>query len=158
MSVGLRRWIALSAVVLVPMYASANTIAHQPAKSSVRKTKLHSRTTWDSVFTAAQVTRGLEAYGRTCSRCHQASLGGADESPALTGGAFMSNWNGQTLGEMHERVRTSMPTDTPGTYSRKDVADVIAYILSVNGFPAGTLELPTDDDALRDIVFSARKP
>jgi hypothetical protein len=70
----------------------------------------------------------------------------------------MSSWNGQTLGDLHGRVRITMPTDTPGTYSRRDVTDAIAYVLSFNGFPAGSAELPVDDDELRAIVFAASKP
>jgi S-disulfanyl-L-cysteine oxidoreductase SoxD len=116
------------------------------------------RTTWDSVFSAEQATRGQATYGRTCSRCHQASLGGADEAPALTGGAFLSNWNGHTLYELHDRIGSSMPTDTPGTYKREDIADVIAYMLSVNGFPAGQTALPFVDDSLKGIAFVAAKP
>ncbi len=116
------------------------------------------RTTWDSVFTAEQAARGQAAYGRTCSRCHQPALGGADQSPPLTGGGFLSSWNGQTLGDLHDRVRSSMPTDDPGIYSRQDVADVIAYVLSFNGYPSGTSELPVDDGALRAIVWASSKP
>ncbi|MEO7521349.1 MAG: c-type cytochrome [Gemmatimonas sp.] len=116
------------------------------------------RTTWDSVFNASQAARGETTYTRTCARCHRATLAGADESPALTGSMFMSGWNGQTLYDLHDRIRTSMPSDTPGTYSRKDIADVIAYMLSFNGFPAGAVELPVDDEALKSILFVATKP
>ncbi len=116
------------------------------------------RTVWDSVFTAEQATRGQATYGRTCSRCHQPSLGGADESPALTGGTFLSNWNGHTLYELHDRIISSMPTDTPGTYKREDVADVMAYVLSVNGFPAGKSELSSLADTLKTINFVSTKP
>jgi mono/diheme cytochrome c family protein len=124
----------------------------------VKSRHLPPRTTWDSVFSASQAARGETTYARTCSRCHRATLGGADESPPLAGGAFMAGWNGQTLYDLHDRIRTSMPSDTPGTYSRKDIADVIAYVLSFNGFPAGKGELPVDDSALREIRFVTVKP
>ena len=152
MSVVLRQWGAAIAVVLVPAVA----VARAPLTLHVDGAR--GRTTWDSVFTAEQATRGQATYGRTCARCHQATLGGADQSPALAGGAFLTNWHGQTLGDLHDRVRATMPSDAPGTYTRKEVADVIAYVLSFNGFPAGTVELPVDDGALKAIVFSATKP
>jgi len=116
------------------------------------------RTTWDSVFTDEQATRGQVAYNRTCARCHLESLGGADESPALTGAAFLSNWNGLTLGEMHARVKKSMPSDDPGTYGPQHITDVIAYVLRVNGFPAGKAELTHEGDALSGVQFSAARP
>ncbi len=147
-----RRWWLVALIVSAPTYVlAAGAHDTQPAPTSAR-------TTWDSVFTAEQAARGQTAYARTCSRCHQPALGGADESPPLAGGAFLSSWNGQTLGELHDRVRTSMPTDDPGIYSRQEVADVIAYVLSFNGYPAGNSELPVDDGALRAIVFSSTKP
>ena len=142
------------------------------AASAVRDAAAHARATrtprrvagaaersvWDSVYTAEQATRGQAAYNRTCARCHQPALGGADQSPALIGSAFLGNWNGLTLGAMHERIRTSMPTDDPGTYGRQHIADVMAYVLKVNGFPAGAVELPKESEALLEIRFQASKP
>lgn len=117
------------------------------------------RTVWDSVYSAAQATRGQTAYGETCSRCHQPSLGGADESPALAGGAFLSNWSGFTLAELQDRIRTTMPRNDPGIYGRQLVTDVLAYMLQVNGFPAGAADLPVEAEALAEIrILDARPP
>lgn len=116
------------------------------------------RTTWDSVFTVEQVSRGLTAYSQDCSKCHQPSLGGADDAPALTGGAFLGNWSGQTLGDLHYRILTSMPPDDPGIYGRQQVSDVIAYLLSVNGYPAGRIELPVEAEALQGVRIVAVSP
>lgn len=116
------------------------------------------RTTWDSVYSADQAARGETTYAKTCSRCHAPSMSGKDEAPGLTGAAFMGGWNGLTLFELHDRVRTTMPTDTPGTYSRQEIADVIAYMLKFNQFPAGKTELPTTDEELKGITFISAKP
>ena len=116
------------------------------------------RTTWDSVYTVGQAARGETAYVKSCARCHKESLGGADESPALAGGGFLGNWHGQSLFALHDRIRTSMPTDDPETLSRQTVSDVMAYILKVNAFPAGTIELPVSADSLKDISVRAAKP
>ncbi|PYR94394.1 MAG: class I cytochrome c, partial [Acidobacteria bacterium] len=35
-------------------------------------------------------------------------------TPALTGGAFMANWDGLTVGDLFDRIRISMPADRPG--------------------------------------------
>lgn len=147
-----RQQLVVMAAVLLPAFGFAVEDVH------ARNRPFAARTTWDSVYSADQATRGESTYAKTCSRCHKAALGGADEAPALTGGAFLGSWNGQTLHDLHDRIRTSMPTDTPGTYSRQDVADVIAFMLKFNQFPAGKTELPTGDEELKTITFVSTKP
>lgn len=109
------------------------------------------RTVWDSVFTAEQAARGEAGYEQNCARCHQSSLGGADEAPALAGATFLGKWNGLTLGDLHDRVRRTMPPREPGLYGRPLVTDVIAYLLSVNEFPSGKVELPVEPMTLQGI-------
>ena len=46
----------------------------------------------------------------------------------------------------------------PARTSRDLVTDVIAYMLKVNGFPAGATELPKETDALKDITLQSAKP
>ncbi|MBL0171033.1 MAG: cytochrome c [Gemmatimonadaceae bacterium] len=142
-----------AALVVVPALASGarGTTPRVPSRT-------RDRSTWDSVFTAEQAARGQTSYNQTCARCHRETLAGGDEAPALTGSAFMSSWNGQTLDELHERVRTSMPTDTPGVYARPMITDVIAFMLRFNGFPAGAVELTHENEALKGIRFVAAKP
>ncbi len=106
----------------------------------------------------AQAQQGLDVYQRHCQRCHGAELGGADMTPALTGGAFTSNWDGLTLGDLYERIRTSMPADQPGALSRQENTDVIAFLLSRNGWPAGSAALPATPGTLRQIALVTLKP
>jgi mono/diheme cytochrome c family protein len=116
------------------------------------------RTVWDSVYTATQAARGETAYAKTCARCHGASLGGGDESPALTGGNFLGNWNGLPLSDLQKRIKTTMPSDSVGIYDQQLVTDVIAFMLKTNGFPAGAADLPKDPETLKEIVIKAGKP
>jgi mono/diheme cytochrome c family protein len=116
------------------------------------------RTVWDSVYSASQAARGETAYVTACARCHAASLGGGDEAPPLAGIGFLGNWNGQTVADLHDRIRSTMPSDDPGTFARPLIADVVAYMLKVNGFPAGSSDLPTTTDSLKEIVVRASKP
>ena len=89
------------------------------------------RTTWDGVFTEDQAKRGDALYQEHCVRCHGASLQGNGEGAGpLTGPIFMATWNGVEMGAMLERVRLSMPQDKPGTMSRQQVADLLAFVLS----------------------------
>lgn len=113
------------------------------------------RSTWDGVYTASQAERGGALYQETCASCHGPQLGGIDAAPPLTGGRFASNWNGIKLGDMVERIRITMPQSSPGSLSRADVADVLAYILEVNGFPAGEKELSRRTAFLNMIGYEA---
>ncbi len=147
-------WLLAGALTVLPAWAGL--VAGPPASTTPRAVR--ERTTWDSVFTNEQAERGDSAYKKLCARCHMETLAGGDEAVELTGSAFMSSWNGQTLGDLHQRIRTSMPTDTPGVYSRQQVTDVIAYMLRFNGFPAGSSVLTHENDALAGIKFVSSKP
>ena len=140
------------------LLAALLAVSTRTSTAATSRTPTRQRTIWDSVYTDEQATRGQAAYNRTCARCHLESLAGADESPALTGAAFLSNWNGLTLGELHARVKKSMPSDDPGTYGPQLITDVIAYVLRVNAFPAGKTELTHEGDALNGVQFIAARP
>jgi mono/diheme cytochrome c family protein len=112
---------------------------------------------WDGVFTEEQVKRGAAAYQQACSNCHGPALEGGDMTPPLVGGAFTSNWNDLTLGDLFDRIRLTMPLDSPGKLSRQQNADVIAYILKTNAWPSGAMELPPEAGALKQIRIEANK-
>jgi mono/diheme cytochrome c family protein len=116
------------------------------------------RTVWDQVYTAEQAKRGQAIYSAQCAACHGVMLDGIDAAPALTGGGFLGRWDGVNLGDMVERIRVSMPLSNPGSLGRRQVVDVLSYILSVNGMPPGDAELPAEPPRLSQIVFRAAKP
>jgi len=116
-----------------------------------------SKSVWDGVYTEAQAGRGKPLYNQHCASCHADNLMGGEMSPPLVGGEFLSNWNGLTLGELFERIRTSMPQNNPGKLSREVNADITAYILSVNKFPAGKTDMPHSAEFLRDIRIESEK-
>ncbi len=106
---------------------------------------------WDGVYSEAQAQRGEIAYRQACVNCHGPELEGADMTPPLTGGTFTANWNDLTLGDLFERIRTTMPLDKPGTLSRQQNADLIAFLLKANQWPSGTTELSRELGALKRI-------
>lgn len=114
-----------------------------------------SRSTWDGVFSEEQAGRGAALYQLECASCHGPQLDGIDASPPLTGGRFASNWNGVIIADMVDRIRISMPQNAPGKLNRQQVTDVLAYILSMNGFPAGERELPRQAGTQRTITYEA---
>jgi S-disulfanyl-L-cysteine oxidoreductase SoxD len=117
-----------------------------------------SASVWDGVYTAEQADRGKALYGKQCASCHGAALDGSGQAPPLAGADFKGDWNGQTTDDLFEKMQTSMPADRPGQLSREQNADVLAFLLSSNGFPAGQKELPTDAAALQKIRFESAKP
>src|SRR5690349_4120126 len=82
------------------------------------------KTTWDGVYTEAQAGRGQTAYGQACVSCHGPDLAGADSAPPLTGPEFMAGWNDQTVDDLFERIRVTMPADAPGSLSREQYVDI----------------------------------
>jgi len=116
------------------------------------------KTTWSGLYTEEQATRGAAAYAANCQACHGNQLGGTGEAPAIAGGEFISSWNGLSVGELFERIRTTMPFDRPGALAREQYADILAYILKYNGFPAGQAELDKRTEVLNSIKFVATKP
>ena len=116
------------------------------------------RSVWDGVYTEEQSKRGEPVYAKECAACHGAELMGGESAPPLTGGAFLSNWNGLTLGDLFDRIRKTMPQSAPGKLSRQQNADVLAFMLDRNKFPSGKSELYKQAEMLKDIKFEAEKP
>jgi cytochrome c len=107
-----------------------------------------------AAFTAAQADRGLRAYERSCTKCHQSDLQGNQEveAPALAGDAFMSRWKGQPIKDLFEKVSTKMPADTPGSLPTSEYLDIVAYLLQANKLPAGNDELSLKPEALAVMI------
>jgi mono/diheme cytochrome c family protein len=117
-----------------------------------------SRSVWDGVYTEEQAKRGEEMYRKECASCHGDSLVGGGGAAPLTGGAFLSNWNGLTVGDLFERIRKTMPQGALGKLTKQQDADVLAYLLSFNKFPVGKAELQKQVEFLKEIRFEATKP
>ena len=113
----------------------------------------------DGVFTAEQARRGRIAYTGPCDRCHGSKLDGASDdpdmlpAPPVAGPKFLRKWNGRTLMALVEYVRTTMPSNNPGYLSDAEVADIVAYMLSSSGIPAGSEELRPGRGTLAAIVI-----
>lgn len=116
------------------------------------------KSVWDGVYTEAQAARGEAAYAQKCGTCHGGQLNGTGEAPALVGGEFISHYNELPLGDLFDRVRTTMPMDNPESLAREEYADILAFLLKANSFPAGEKELDRRSEYLAMIAFTAEKP
>jgi len=99
-------------------------------------------------FTAEQAERGQAAYRANCQDCHGTTLdNGEFGGPPLKGGYFRGHWGVGGLAALSGYLSLTMPPDRPGQLSPQVYADLLAFLLSSNGYPAGDKELPADPDA-----------
>jgi len=148
----LRHLVTCAIVFCAAVYAAfvaTSLVAAQSQASS-------SRTIWSGVFNADQAKRGEASANKNCAKCHSADLAGGQDGPALVGADVLQAWNGMTVGELFDRVKTTMPADAPRSLSPQETADVVAYILSLNRCPTGEKELPIEIEALGQIRITSQ--
>jgi hypothetical protein len=66
------------------------------------------------------------------------------------------NWNGHTLDTIVDRLEQTMPPDNPKKVTREQQVDVLAYLLKMNTYPAGSVELPHGAEQLKAITFEPK--
>src|SRR5260370_19786820 len=131
--------VCIAALLAAAFYGGFPAHAWGP-ETRGQTTSTVSRSVWDGVYTEEQAKRGEETYQKECASCHGDSLVGGGGASPLTGGTFLSNWNGLTVGDLFERIRKTMPQGSLGKLTQQQDADVLAYLLSFNKFPAGKAE------------------
>jgi mono/diheme cytochrome c family protein len=136
-------------VAALAAYASRSSA--QPAQGAGT-----GKSVWDGVYTMDQAKRGQEKYIQVCSSCHQPDLSGSDQSPSLAGGEFLDRWDGQSVGDLADRIRLTMPQDDIGSLTIQMSADITAYLLQANSLPAGQEELKADRAALKALMIKRK--
>jgi mono/diheme cytochrome c family protein len=133
-----RAFVVTTALVAIAAVGSAGAraLAAQAANTSA------------GVFSDAQSQRGQSISEKSCESCHGMKLSGSDIGPTLVGDFFTTNWTDRSVGDLYEKIHTTMPADAPGTLSPAQTADVIAYIFKLNKFPAGSNDLGSESAAL----------
>ncbi len=124
----------------------------------VARAQTAERTVWSGTYTAEQATRGKAAYAANCAACHGETMAGIDVAPALTGAGFLNNWNNTSAGDLHTRIKTTMPLNAPDSLSARTVSDIEAFIFQTNGFPAGDVALPPNAAMMGGVKIVAAKP
>jgi quinoprotein glucose dehydrogenase len=144
--------------VTIAVLAIVGLAAAAPVHSVLRAQQATSRSVLDGVYTDEQAKRGATTYSTTCASCHGPALMGTEMAPPLTGKTFMDNWTDTTASDLFQKINVAMPADDPGTLKKEQTADIVAYILRINTFPAGTTELGSEAEALKQIKIVAPKP
>lgn len=116
----------------------------------------------DGVFTEAQAQRGQAAYTGPCGMCHGRRLNGAPDdpdmlsTPPLARAKFLRTWEGRSLATLFDYTRATMPESNPSSLTDDEYIDIIAYMLSVSGMPAGDNELRPDPQSLARFVIEQK--
>ena len=92
------------------------------------------RSSHSGVYTDEQADKGLEVFNANCANCHNG------QKP-LSGTRFLGLWSDRSLYRLYEFMSTLMPYPAPGTLSPGEYSAVMAYVLRLNGYPAGTTPL-----------------
>jgi mono/diheme cytochrome c family protein len=126
--------------------SAAVAIALGMATAGVRAQSAPQRSVWSGVYSTGQAAAGKRLYSDICSSCHLENLTGDTMSPAMVGDEFVAKWDNKPLRALYSRIISTMPVDAPGTLPEKTVVDIVAYLLEVNGFPAGSTALEKADE------------
>jgi mono/diheme cytochrome c family protein len=114
-------------------------------------------TVWAGVYTEAQARRGGAFGAQHCAGCHGLDLNSGEPGPWMSGKDFAVRYDGHTMEDLVRRLNT-MPPDDPGSLGPQAAADLAAFVLWSNDFPAGARELPSDTASLRRIGITLKKP
>jgi mono/diheme cytochrome c family protein len=107
------------------------------------------KTVNDGVYSEAQAARGQTAFENRCTNCH--------DTARFSGDAFIENWAGRPLADVFDVMSATMPEDNPGGLKPQQYADILSYILKLNGFAPGE-ELKPTPEAMRSVTIEAVKP
>lgn len=78
---------------------------------------------------------------------------------SLAGPAFTVLWGDKTLVSLFDRMKSTMPLNSPGALSDQSYLAVLARILQMNGFPASDVsELPLQRDGLERLTLPKECP
>jgi mono/diheme cytochrome c family protein len=102
------------------------------------------KTVWDGVYTEQQAARGGITFSSSCARCHSSEPNAGEEGKRLAGDHFWQSFRESTVDHLLDFVSKNMPNGAGGSLSANSYADLVAFILSQNGLPAGSAELTKD--------------
>ena len=147
----------LAASVCIGVAALAVSASVSLRAQSARPVPGQARTVKDGVYTAAQARRGETMFQMRCAVCHGDRLEGS-AGPPLVGDVFLGPRDRQPVSDLVDKIHSTMPADAPGTLEPPQVADLVAFILQANTFPAGGAALDTTDAALKQVALVAANP
>lgn len=92
------------------------------------------------LYSAPQAERGRATFRGVCAECHYSS--------EFRDSKFQYKWGRRTVKDLYHEIVRNMPEDDPGSLSDQEYVDIVSYILELNGFQSGDVELVADEDVL----------
>lgn len=135
----------IAALLAAALFGGALVPRQIPAQSS------------EVAFTASQAAAGEKQFEITCSPCHGTQLeGGA--GPPLAGQNFkiLSTKVHATVSDIFTYMSTNMPLNNPASLKKSVYVNIMAFILSKNGYTAG--DAPLTYAAAKSSKAEAQKP
>lgn len=104
-------------------------------------------------FTTAQVAAGKVAYNSNCAVCHGSTMTNGTFGTPLAGPYFKKNWSGRSVQALHDKAQKTMPPGEPDSLPSSVYAEIVTYILEMNGSKAGGVALtPGSEPAAKMVI------
>jgi mono/diheme cytochrome c family protein len=97
-------------------------------------------------FTDVQADRGRDLFRGSCTECHY--------SGEFSDSQFQFKWSRRTAGSLYQLIQTTMPETAPGSLMPEEAVDIVSYILRMNGFDPGAMELAPNREVLDGISLA----
>lgn len=111
----------------------------------------------DGIYTSEQAASGRAAYDKACASCHMQDLRGEGFAPALNESTFKARWDRGVVGDLFKIIKATMPADSPASLTNKEYAEIVAFLLKENGYPAGQQPLGENPADLAKTTFAPAK-
>jgi|GEM_PF-1293525 len=123
--------------------ARAQAILRHAARRSPLLVEVADKAGGGVSYTKAQAQAGAGVFAKNCVSCHGANLQGV-AAPALAGKDFMTSAvkDNHTVQMLDYIVTQNMPFNNPGSLSATEYAQVMAYLLASNCYPASSTPFP----------------
>ena len=138
---------SLSVALLFPFIAAGGVACSSVPEPTSAPSSLPVPDAAPGFFSADQAARGRQSYRESCSECHATS--------EFRGTDFEWSWRRQTAWDLYTDISENMPEDKPGELSDKTYADIVAYLLSLNGYQMGSRDLASKEKAMAAIPLGA---
>ena len=106
----------------------------------------HAETAPPALYTRAQAVAGAQVYAVKCVSCHGANLQGV-AAPSVAGADFLTTAQNDkwTLSIIRYIVFNLMPRNSPASLPPAEGAELMAYLLASNCYPAGATPFPSTE-------------